>query len=419
MNAPSLKTRLNHPLLIGLTIGCLAFCIYTSMYAIRKPFTALVYSQNILGYGIKSWMVLAQLLGYTLSKFVGIKWLGELNRNHRFRMIVFILTVATIPLLLIGYSNCKFWPLWMLLNGFPLGLIWGIVFSYIEGRNLTELIGAILACTFIFSSGLVKSIAILFQENHFRTEMIPFYVASIFLIPAIIFSYMLEKMPQPSNEEIQANAPRTALSKSERKAINKKYFGFLIAIIFLYGFLTLLRDIRDNFGAEIMSGLHIYNAKNLTKLESIITIIMLVSIPFISRVRNHYNAMITTIAATFVGGVICISTYILFKNNLIDGMGLLLFSGGGIYVGYILINISIMNRLIGFNGTPANSGFLVYMADSAGYFCSLFISGFALFSKKGELPWLNWFQNLIFFGGIIVVVFAVIAFYQIRKHITQ
>lgn len=419
MNANLLKAKLNHPLIIGLIIGCLAFCIYTSMYAIRKPFTALVYSQDILGYGIKSWMVLAQLLGYTLSKFVGIKWLGELNRNHRFRMIVLILTSATIPLLLMGFSNCKYWPIWMLLNGFPLGLIWGIVFSYIEGRNLTELIGAILACTFIFSSGFVKSIAILLQESHFSLEFIPFYVAIIFLIPAIIFSYLLEKMPKPSNEEILANAPRTALTKSERKAINKKYFGFLFAIVLLYGFLTLLRDIRDNFGAEIMSGLHIYNAKNLTQLESIITIIMLVSIPFISRVKNHYNAILITIVATFIGGLICISTSILFKNQVIDGMGLLLFSGGGIYVGYILINISIMNRLIGFNGTPANSGFLVYMADSAGYLCSLFISGFALFSKKGELPWLNWFQNLIFFGGIIVMLFAVVAFYQIRKHRTK
>ncbi len=416
MKSNLLKAKLNHPLIIGLTIGCLAFCIYTSMYAIRKPFTALVYSQDILGYGIKSWMVLAQLLGYTLSKFVGIKWLGELNRNYRFRMIVLILTSATIPLLLIGFSNCKYWPIWMLLNGFPLGLIWGIVFSYIEGRNLTELIGAILACTFIFSSGFVKSIAILLQENHFSLEFIPFYVAIIFLIPAIFFSYLLEKMPKPSNEEILANAPRTALSKSERKAITKKYFGFLFAIILLYGFLTLLRDVRDNFGAEIMSGLHIYNAKNLTKLESIITIIMLLSIPFISRVKNHYNAILTTIVATFLGGLICISTSILFKNQLIDGMGLLLFSGGGIYLGYILINISIMNRLIGFNGTPANSGFLVYMADSAGYLCSLFISGFALFSKKGELPWLNWFQSLIFFGGIIVVFFALIAYFQIRKH---
>jgi len=389
------------------------------MYAIRKPFTALVYSQDILGYGIKSWMVLAQLLGYTLSKFVGIKWLGELNRNHRFRMIVLILTSATLPLLMLGFTNCKLWPLWMLLNGFPLGLIWGIVFSYIEGRNLTELIGAILACTFIFSSGFVKSIAILLQENHFGLTFIPFYVAIVFLIPAIIFSYLLEKMPKPSPEEIRANSPRTALTKSERRAINRKYFGFLFAVIFLYGFLTLLRDIRDNFGAEIMSGLHIYNAKNLTQLESIITIIMLVSIPFISRVKNHYKAIITTLVATFIGGLICISTSILFEKQLIDGMGLLLFSGGGIYFGYILINISVMNRLIGFNGTPANSGFLVYMADSAGYLCSLFISGFALFSKKGELPWLNWFQNLIFFGGIIVMLFAVIAYYQIRKHKTK
>ncbi|MFX7854064.1 DUF5690 family protein, partial [Acinetobacter baumannii] len=45
----------------------------------------------------------------------------------------------------------------MFLNGLPLGLIWGLVFSYVEGRRTSEVIGAILCASFILSSGVVKS----------------------------------------------------------------------------------------------------------------------------------------------------------------------------------------------------------------------------------------------------------------------
>ena len=53
-----------------------AFMTYFSMYAFRKPFTATNYD-NIpdFSYGIdfKTALILAQVLGYALSKFIGIK----------------------------------------------------------------------------------------------------------------------------------------------------------------------------------------------------------------------------------------------------------------------------------------------------------------------------------------------------------
>ena len=70
-SAHSIKqNKLFEALLIGLT----TFCIYTCMYAIRKPFTALIFDEKLFGYGIKSWMVISQLLGYTCSKFFGISF---------------------------------------------------------------------------------------------------------------------------------------------------------------------------------------------------------------------------------------------------------------------------------------------------------------------------------------------------------
>lgn len=383
------------------------------MYAIRKPFTAIVFTEDIGGYGIKSWMVIAQLLGYTISKFWGIKFLGELKRTNRFKLIVLILSLATLPLLFMHFTPCTLWPFWLLLNGIPLGLVWGVIFSYVEGRRFTELIGAILACTFIFSSGIVKSIAILLQQNQFSPTLIPFTIAVSFLIPSFLFGYILEKMPHPTAEEIDSKAKRIALSSSERKQIIQQYVYFIFSVIFLYGILTLIRDIRDNFGAEIMQGLNVFNAKNVTKLETWVTLSMILCIPFISGVKNNLLAIKSSIFAIFFGGILCILSAILYRNSTISGEIFILISGAGVYLGYILINISVMDRLIGFNGTPGNSGFLVYMADSAGYLCSLLISGFALFSKKGHLPWLEWYISLLIFGGIVILLFSILSYYFI------
>ncbi len=56
--------------------GLAAFCVYTCMYAFRKPFTAAAYTgESFLLIDYKIWLVVAQTVGYTLSKFYGIRFI--------------------------------------------------------------------------------------------------------------------------------------------------------------------------------------------------------------------------------------------------------------------------------------------------------------------------------------------------------
>ena len=52
-----------------------AFSCYFCMYAFRKPYTAIGYESydSLWGLDYKIALILAQLFGYTLSKFLGIK----------------------------------------------------------------------------------------------------------------------------------------------------------------------------------------------------------------------------------------------------------------------------------------------------------------------------------------------------------
>src|SRR5689334_16933051 len=77
-----------------------AFCVYTCMYAFRKPFTVADYAGlHFLGIDYKIWLVISQTLGYTLSKFFGIKFIAELKNRNRTLAILKFIGIAWIALL--------------------------------------------------------------------------------------------------------------------------------------------------------------------------------------------------------------------------------------------------------------------------------------------------------------------------------
>ena len=396
-------------IITAIILGLIAFATYSCMYAIRKPFAGFIYAETLWGWNIKSWMVIAQLLGYTMSKFFGIGWIGELKRSNRRGQLIALLLAASIPLWLLPFSPLPIWPILMFANGFPLGIVWGIVFSYVEGRDLTEFIGAMLACTFVFSSGFVKYAALELQD-HFQMPSVntAATLSAIACILASIVSYFLDRTPKPTPEETLRNAPRIELNKLERRTFFKENIQFLIPAILMYAVLTFLRDFRDNFNAELLAESYNYSGKTIAKYETLLTLILLAGIPFISLIKNHLKAIQLTFIVTACGGVINLISLYLYQNQGLSGSYLVLLSGLGMYAGYILINISIMNRIIGFRNIPGNCGFLMYSADSMGYLASIFVMSIALFLNKSAVKWLPIFEQLLFWESIAVVLISLL-----------
>src|SRR5262245_66530267 len=91
MNAPSSKRgRLPFDNRFFLSFWCVvaAFGAYGCMYAFRKPFTAGTFSTEPFAAGFKTWLVLAQVLGYTISKFIGIKVIAEMRPERRVMILL-------------------------------------------------------------------------------------------------------------------------------------------------------------------------------------------------------------------------------------------------------------------------------------------------------------------------------------------
>jgi len=115
-----------------------AFGTYFCMYAFRKPFTAATFDGlTFLGTQVnaKTAFVIAQLIGYTISKYVGVKVCSEMTRSRRAAALCLLGLLAQASLVLFAILPMNLKPFAMLANGLPLGMVWGLVVWHLEGRR--------------------------------------------------------------------------------------------------------------------------------------------------------------------------------------------------------------------------------------------------------------------------------------------
>src|SRR6185369_13565092 len=71
------------------------FTTYFCMYGFRKPVSAATFDgEKVWGISFKSALVIAQVLGYMCAKFVGIRFISELNKARRAQYILWLIGSA-------------------------------------------------------------------------------------------------------------------------------------------------------------------------------------------------------------------------------------------------------------------------------------------------------------------------------------
>jgi hypothetical protein len=149
-----------------------------ALYAFRKPFSAATFAlvpgwTFALDYKIA--LVIAQVAGYALSKLIGIKVISELDPAKRASAIIVLILLSWAALVLFALIPVPWNVAAMFLNGLPLGMIWGFVFGFMEGRRTSEVLGAAVCASFIVSSGAVKSVGKLLMAYW---HVSPFWMAA-------------------------------------------------------------------------------------------------------------------------------------------------------------------------------------------------------------------------------------------------
>lgn len=383
-----------------------AFATYSCMYAFRKPFTAATYQGlTFASLDLKIWLVIAQLIGYTLSKFMGIRFVSEMGRNKRATAIIALVALAEVALFLFGILPIPLKIFALFLNGLPLGMVWGLVFSFLEGRKQTEFMGAGLSVSFIFSSGMVKSAGKWLMTSWGVSEWwMPFLTGLLFLIPLLLCTYVLSLIPPPDAEDELSRTARKPMNATERTAFFRQFSFGLSALIAVYILLTAFRDFRDNFAAEIWAAMGFGDTPSVfTTSETIISFAVLIIMSALMLVKDNARAFLLNHALILLGLIICGISAILYHYHLLSPLQLMIGTGLGVYMGYVPFNCILFDRLIAAFRTPGNAGFLMYLSDSFGYLGSVAVLFYKNFGGN-DLPWISFFLQgacyMMILGGL-------------------
>jgi hypothetical protein len=398
------------PSMLPLVAGLAAFCTYSCMYAFRKPFSAGTYEgMSWLGVDYKIWLVISQVMGYAVSKVWGIRLVPELQTSRRAVSILVLIGLSWLALL--GFALAPPVPgiVFLFLNGLPLGMVWGLVFGYIEGRQATELMGAILASSFIFASGLVKGVGKAMLLAGVSEHWMPFLTGLVFVPPLLLSLHLLTRLPPPSAADVAARAPRGRMDRDARRDFVRRFLPGLLLIVPLYVLLTVLRDFRENFDTEIFRDLGFgRSALVFGEVDTPIGIGVLLLTASLTLVRDNMRAFMLN--HVLIGGGLCcagIST-LLFAHGQLPPLLWMTLVGFGLYLGYIPLNGMYFERLMATFRVAGTASFVMYIADASGYTGSVGVLLIRQFLAL-QLNWTQFFERAVLGSSVAGLVLVALA----------
>ena len=395
------------------------FLMYTCAYAFRKPFTVGLYEgESILGFDAKVIYVLAEIIGYACSKFIGVRILPGMKPNQRMLYAIGLMSVSEVALLGFAVLPIPLKVVSILISGLPLGMMWGILFSYIEGRRISELINVGLSVALIVSSGIVKTVGQFVLDTFAVSEYWMPAVTGLLCYPVmLVCSYMLTQIPEPDEKDKAERSERLPMTKQEQKDFFRRFTGGIISLVVFYGALTVFREIRDSFAADVWKELGLVDSFIFTKTEIPIAFFVLFMMTMIVFVRSNRTARnIMYVIATLGCMLLILSTW-MYTHSQISAVNWMILSGLGMYMGYIPFTY-LIERLIASIKVVSTAVFLMYLADSFGY-----LGTTAVFLVKNfanlEISWVNMLIYTAYVVGFVALVSIVLTFWYFRKQIVK
>jgi hypothetical protein len=400
-----------------------AFTAYFAMYAVRKPFAAATFADQELslpaGLGdveLKIALVLGQVLGYALSKFLGIKFVSEIRPSRRPLALVALIGIAELALLAFAVLPPAGQVVAMFFNGLPLGAVWGLVFGFLEGRRTTELLGAGLSTSYIVASGAVKSVGASLLRAGVPEVWMPCLTGLMFVPPFVVAVWLLARLPPPTIDDERARTHRAPMFGAERKAFVARFAVGIVMLTLIHTLVTAYRDFRDNFAAEVWIALGRGDAPQLFTVSEIpVALAVIVGLGAIYRIKDNRRAFFAVHALMGAGAATIALSTLAFDLGWIGPVPWMMATGVGLYLAYVPYGTVLFDRLIAATGAVGTAVFMIYLTDAFGYLGSILVLLVKNFGHP-HLSWLEFFKAFSYGCGITgVAAFAASAWYFARR----
>lgn len=346
-----------------------AFGCYFCMYAFRKPFTVGDYRDTVLaGIGFKTVLVTSQVVGYMVSKFIGIKVIAELAPHRRAMAILYMVLVAELALVLFGVIPRPWNALCLFANGLPLGMVFGLVLGMLEGRTLTEALTAGLCASFILADGVMKSLGAWLLLQGVPEDWMPAAAGAIFLLPLGLCVGMLARIPPPDQRDIAARAVRSTMDRDTRWSFARRHFIGLIPLTLMYLMVTILRSIRADYAPEIWRGLGSPAVPSTFARSELWVMLGILAVNGSTvLIRDNRRAFFVSLANCGIGFCLLSTALAMHAQGGVSDFGFMVMLGLGLYLPYVAMHTTVFERMLAMTRERGTIGFLMYLVDAFGY----------------------------------------------------
>lgn len=158
--------------------------------------------------------------------------------------------------------------------------------------------------------------------------------------------------------------------------------------------LTVIRDMRDNFAAEIWieNGLA-DSASVFTSAEIPATFLLLGIMASLVWIRSNAVALRVNFLLIVIGLMGSVFVTLLFRSGSIGVLAWMIGLGISLYMSYVPFNCIMFERLIAAFRSRGNSGFAIYIVDAFGYLASV---GILLYKELAttDISWTNFLTGI-------------------------
>ena len=410
-----MKNKQVSDILLILWAGGAALLSYSLVYALRKPYTAAAFEGlTFFGSDYKVAVTTIQILGYVIAKFFGIKIISELKRENRFRFFVASAVLAEAALVGFGLLPAPYNVVAMFVNGLSLGCMWGVIFSFIEGRKVTDILASLLGVSMVFSSGVAKSFG-LFAMNEMQIDQfwMPAAIGGIALPLLVLMGYLLKCLPHPTDEDIALRNERVTLDGRGRRELFNQYAPIL-TLLFIGNFMLLmLRDIKEDFLVNIID-MSNQSSWMFARIDTIVTLIILAVFALFVFSRSNIKALLLLMCLVVAG---CVTmTYVSYNYESLDlsPVTWLFVISLSLYIAYLTFQTIFFDRFIACFRIKGNVGFFIAMIDFIGYMGTVtLLSVKELFNI--DVEWFALFNHIACVVGAVCTLLFTVAGVLIYK----
>lgn len=281
-------------------------------------------------------------------------------------------------------------------NGLSLGCMWGVIFSFLEGRRTTGILASIMGVSMALSSGVAKSLGLYALNDLGVSEFWMPALIGAFAFPLLcLLGGTMTRFPRPTAADMAARSERVTLDGRQRRELVSRFMPLLV-MLFGANLLTVQRDIKEDFIVCIID-VSTVSSWAFAYIDSIATIVLLAVFAILSASGNHLRVLcgILLLAAGGMGTIAALGatpttlptdTWLFLQTLCID-------------IAYLSFQTIFFERFIACFRIRGNVGFFIITIDFVGYLGTLVI---LLYKELGapHIDWGTFYDKMSIYIGI-------------------